>query len=206
MQDPIRTELHFPINVKYSLQNKVYLSIASIRSEMLHMYGNYVYVSFMGFLLFSYSKSDFTIIIHQKKKNSMAPFIVYLIFMTISQTCVVAMLSKTYEARLGLFNRVSIYEPLEHKHSGSLLGCSVLCGIGCNCFNFNVQTGTCLLYNSCNPLHLTVSESGWCFFTDPSLEPIGEYVLLPYVQKFAKKYILLLNPSALSNDTYSVIL
>lgn len=109
MQYPIRTELHFPINVKYSLQNKVYLSIASIRSEMLHMYGNYVYVSFMGFLLFSYSKSDFTIIIHQKKKNSMAPFIVYLMFMTISQTCVVAMSSKTYEARLELFNRVSVY-------------------------------------------------------------------------------------------------
>lgn len=84
-----------------------------------------------------------------------------------------AMSFKTYGGKIEFFNKVSIYEPLENKHTGSLLRCSVLCGIGCNCFNFNLKTDTGLLYNSCNPLHLTVSEIGWRFFTDPSLDPIG---------------------------------
>lgn len=119
-------------------------------------------------------------------------FIVHFMLMTISLSRMVAMSSKTYEAKLELFNKVSIYEPLETKHTGSLLGCSILCDTGCHCFNINLQTDTYLLYNSCNPTHMTVSESGWRFFTDSSLEPIGEYVQLHYLQKIAKKkYIYL---------------
>lgn len=107
----------------------------------------------------------------------MEPFMIHCMLMTITMLSAEAMSFKTYGGKIELFNKVSIYEPLENKHTGSLLRCSVLCGIGCNCFNFNLKTGMCLLYNSCNPLHLTVSEIGWRFFTDPSLDPIGEYML-----------------------------
>lgn len=115
------------------------------------------------------------------KENSMGPFIIRCMLMTISLQCVEAISSKTYGGKTELFNKVSIDEPLENKHTGSLLRCIVLSGIGCNCFNFKLQTGTCLLYNSCNPLHMTVSESGWRFFTDTSHEPISEYMLSHYL-------------------------
>lgn len=68
---------------------------------------------------------SFTIVNHQKKTNSMESFTGQFMIMTISLSCVEVMSSKTYEE----FKKVSIYEPLENKHSGPLLGCSVLCGI-----------------------------------------------------------------------------
>lgn len=112
---------------------------------------------------------------------------IHCMLMTISLPCVESMSSTTYGGKAELFNKVSIYDPLQNKQTGSLLRCSVLCGIGCNCFNFNLKTGTCLLYNSCNLLHLTVSEFGWRFFTDPSIDPIGEYMLSDHLSIIAKK-------------------
>lgn len=76
---------------------------------------------------------------------------------------------------------MSTNEPLSFKQTDSLLMCRVLCVNGYNCFNFNIQTGTCLLYNSCNSSDMTVFESGWRFFTDISLEQEGKYMLAHYL-------------------------
>lgn len=57
----------------------------------------------------------------------------------------------------------------------------MLCVNEYNCFNFNIQTGTCLLYNSCNSSDMTVSESGWRFFTDISLKQEGKYMFDHYL-------------------------
>lgn len=105
---------------------------------------------------------------------------VQFILLTICLPSVDTAISKVYEANPDLYNTKSTNEPLSFKQTDSLLLCSKLYVSGYNCFNFNIQTGTCLLYNSCNSSNMTVSESGWRFFTDVSLEQEGEYMLAHY--------------------------
>lgn len=108
---------------------------------------------------------------------------VQFILLTICLPSVDSAISKVYEANPDVYNyyTMSTNEPLSFKQTDSLLMCSVLCVNGYNCFNFNIQTGTCLLYNSCNSSDMTVSESGWRFFTDISLEQEGKYMLAHYL-------------------------
>lgn len=89
--------------------------------------------------------------------------------------------SKVYDANPDLYNTKSTNEPLSFKQTDSLQLCSMPCVNEYNCFNFNIQTGTCLLYNSCNSSDMTVSESGWRFFTDISLKQEGKYMLDHYL-------------------------
>lgn len=89
---------------------------------------------------------------------------VQFILLTICLPSVDTAISKVYEANPDLYNTKSTNEPLSFKQTDSLLLCSKLYVNGYNCFNFNIQTGTCLLYNSCNSSNMTVSESGWRFF------------------------------------------
>lgn len=105
---------------------------------------------------------------------------VHFILLTICLPSVDTAISKVYEANPDLYNTKSTNEPLSFKQTDSLLLCSKLYVNGYNCFNFNIQTGTCLLYNSCNSSNMTVSKSGWRFFTDVSLEQEGEYMLAHY--------------------------
>lgn len=109
---------------------------------------------------------------------------VQFILLTICLPSVDSAITKVYEANPDVYNTMSTNEPLSFKQMDSLhslLMCSVLCVNGYNCFNFNIQTGTCLLYNSCNSSDMTVFESGWRFFTDISLEQEGKYMLAHYL-------------------------
>lgn len=112
---------------------------------------------------------------------------IYCMFMIISLLSVEVMLFKIYGGKIELFNKVFIYELLENKYIGFFFRCSVFCGIGCNCFNFNLKIGMCFLYNLCNFLYLIVFEIGWRFFIDFFFDLIGEYMLLDYLQIIVKK-------------------
>lgn len=98
---------------------------------------------------------------------------VQFILLNICVPSVDSAISKVYEANPNVYNTMSTNEPLRLKKTDSLLMCSVLCVNGYNCFNFNIQTRTCVLYNSCNSSDMTVSESGCRLFTDISLEQEG---------------------------------
>lgn len=106
----------------------------------------------------------------------MEQVIVQFILLTICLSLVDTAISKVYEANPDRYNTKSNNEPLNFKQTDSLLMCSVQCVNGYNFFNINIQTGTCLLYNSCNSSHMAVYESGWRFLTDISIEPKGESV------------------------------
>lgn len=121
---------------------------------------------------------------------------VQFILLNICVPSVDSAISKVYEANPNVYNTMSTNEPLRLKQTDSTLMCSVLCVNGYNCFNFNIQTRTCVLYNSCNSSDMTVSESGCRLFTDISLEQEGKYVLAHYLYiifiiKLRTKYALL---------------
>lgn len=104
-------------------------------------------------------------------------FVQFILLMTTCLPCEDTVISKVYEANPDLYNTMSINKPLGIKQTDSIVMCSALCINGYICFNFNIQTKTCLLYNSCNSSHMTVYESGWRFFTYTSLKPKGKYML-----------------------------
>lgn len=121
-----------------------------------------------------YHTSKYTL---QVMEPSVVHFVLLIMYMYLRLTQ--AKNFQSYQAYPEFDNKVYIKEPLYSKTTVSLLSCSVLCGNGCNCFNFNLLTGMCLLFASCNPLHacMTGSENGWRFFFDPSVILNGMYMV-----------------------------
>lgn len=119
---------------------------------------------------------------------SVVRFVLLIMYMRLTQ----AMNSQSYQANPEFDNKVYKNEPLYNKTTGSLLICSALCGNGCNCFNFNLLTGMCLLFASCNPLHacMTGSENGWRFFVDPSVMPNGMYMVFNNEMPLLKQILI----------------
>ncbi|XP_052694555.1 IgGFc-binding protein-like [Crassostrea angulata] len=99
---------------------------------------------------------------------SIVRLVLLVIYMYLRLTKAIS--SESYQANPEFDNKVFVKDPLYNKTTGSVLICSALCGTGCNCFNFNLLTGVCLLFASCNPLHMTVPENGWRFFFDPTVK------------------------------------
>lgn len=120
-------------------------------------------------------------------------FVQFILLMTTCLPCEDTVISKVYEANPDLYNTMSINKPLGIKQTDSIVMCSALCINGYICFNFNIQTKTCLLYNSCNSSHMTVYESGWRFFTYTSLKPKGKYMLAYHFFKATKYAYLFTN-------------
>ena len=81
-----------------------------------------------------------------------------------------------YEAIPLFENKMSILDPIDTKPADSLLRCAIFCGFGCKCFNFNLQTGMCQPYNSCNALDMTVNEIGLRLYDDQTVNTNGEYL------------------------------
>lgn len=100
----------------------------------------------------------------------------FLVLFTVLSLFVGSM-SKYFKAKLEFDNKVSIVKPIHNRHADSLAMCALFCGFGCKCFNFNLQTGMCRPYNSCNALDMTVNETGWRFYVDPSLNTNGECLI-----------------------------
>lgn len=119
---------------------------------------------------------------------SVVRFVLLIMYMRLTQ----AMNSQSYQANPEFDKKVYKNEPLYNKTTGSLLICSALCGNGCNCFNFNLLTGMCLLFASCNPLHacMTGSENGWRFFVDPSVMPNGMYMVFNNEMPLLKQILI----------------
>ncbi|XP_056001829.1 fibrinogen-like protein A [Ostrea edulis] len=67
-----------------------------------------------------------------------------------------------------LDNKVSNVSLMAIYHSESLIQCSsICCGERCACFGFNPQLQKCRIYQSCDPAHMTIIETGWeNFFPD----------------------------------------
>lgn len=105
---------------------------------------------------------------------SIGRLVLLVIYMYLRLTKAIS--SQSYQANPEFDNKVFVKDPLYNKTTGSVLICSALCGTGCNCFNFNLLTGQCLLFASCNPLHMTVPENGWRFFFDPTVKLNGMYL------------------------------
>lgn len=89
----------------------------------------------------------------------------------------VVLMSQHYKANLEFDNKMSIIKPIYIKHVDSLAMCASFCGFGCKCFNFNLQTGMCQPYNSCNALDMTVNEIGWRLYDDQTVNTHGEYLV-----------------------------
>lgn len=81
----------------------------------------------------------------------------------------VGLMSQYFKAYLEFDNKLPIIKPIYEKHADSISICATFCGFGCKCFNFNLQTGMCRTYNSCNALYMTVNETGWRLYVDPPL-------------------------------------
>lgn len=124
----------------------------------------------------------------QVMEPSVVRFVLLIMYMYLRLTR--AMDSQSYQANPEFDNKVYIKEPVYSKTTGSLLSCSVLCGNGCNCFNFNLLTGMCLLFASCDPLrtYMTVSENGWRFFFYPPLKPNGRHMVFNYNMPLFEQY------------------
>lgn len=100
----------------------------------------------------------------------------FLVLFTLMYLLVVLM-SQSYKANLEFDNKVSIVKPIYIKHADSLAMCALFCGFGCKCFNFNLQTGMCRPYNSCNALYMTDDEIGWRLYDDQTVNTNGEYLV-----------------------------
>lgn len=105
----------------------------------------------------------------------------FLLIFTLMSLFAVFM-SQHYKANLEFNNKVSIVNPIYNRHTDSLTMCAPFCGFGCKCFNFNLQTGMCRPYNSCNALDMAVNETGWRLYVDPSLNTNGEYLVFNKLQ------------------------
>lgn len=101
----------------------------------------------------------------------------FLLLFTLMSMLVVLM-SEHYKANLEFDNKLPILKPIYIKHADSLAMCASFCGFGCKCFNFNLQTGMCRPYNSCNALDMTVDEIGWRLYDDQTVNTNGEYLVL----------------------------
>lgn len=100
----------------------------------------------------------------------------FLLLFTLMSMLVVLM-SEHYKANLEFDNKLPILKPIYIKHADSLPMCASFCGFGCKCFNFNLQTGMCRPYNSCNALDMTVDEIGWRLYDDQTVNTNGEYLV-----------------------------
>lgn len=89
----------------------------------------------------------------------------------------VGLMSQYFKAYLEFDNKRSIIKPIYDKHADSISICATFCGFGCKCFNFNLQTGMCRTYNSCNALYMTVNETGWRLYVDPPLNTNGKHMV-----------------------------
>lgn len=100
----------------------------------------------------------------------------FLLLFTLMYLLVVLM-SQSYKANLEFDNKLPTLKPIHIKHADSLAMCASFCGFGCKCFNFNLQTGMCRPYNSCNALDMTVDETGWRLYVDQTVNTNGEYLV-----------------------------
>uniref|UniRef100_K1R942 Uncharacterized protein n=1 Tax=Magallana gigas TaxID=29159 RepID=K1R942_MAGGI len=64
-----------------------------------------------------------------------------------------------------------MYTPSETLSSASLSICACSCGDSCKCFSFNSQTKMCRLHRSCDCQIMTVSDTGWRFYNNPTMRP-----------------------------------
>lgn len=107
----------------------------------------------------------------------MASYVGGFLLLSTLMSMLVVLMSQLYKANLEFDNKVSIVKPIYIKHADSLAMCASFCGFGCKCFNFNLQTGMCQPYNSCNALYMTVDEIGWRLYDDQTVNTNGEYLV-----------------------------
>lgn len=103
----------------------------------------------------------------------------FLLLFTL-MSLLVGLMSQYYKAYLEFDNKLSIIKPINDKHADSISICATFCGFGCKCFNFNLQTGMCRTYNSCNALYMTVNETGWRLYVDPPLNTKGKHMIFTF--------------------------
>lgn len=113
----------------------------------------------------------------------------FLLLFTL-MSLLVGLMSQYYKAYLEFDNKPSIIKPIYDKHADSISICATFCGFGCKCFNFNLQTGMCRTYNSCNALYMTVNETGWRLYVDPPLNTKGKHLVFHILQHLCSQCVL----------------
>lgn len=91
------------------------------------------------------------------------------LFLSVSE----AFVSKLYTVNFEYDSKASMHTPSDTLPAASLPICASMCGNRCQCFSFNSQTKMCRLHSSCNPDNMTVSNTEWKSYTNPTMRPKG---------------------------------